>query len=320
MKAVRVERFGDPEVMVIRDVDDLVPRSDQVVVEIKAAGVNPVDTYIRAGQYPTHREIPYTPGFDGAGVVKEVGSDVKHYHSGDKVYVTGSLSGTYAQQTLCLSHHIFPLPDEISFEQGAAIGVPYATAYRALFTKAKAVDKETVLIHGASGGVGLAALQLAKKANFRIIATAGSPQGLGLIREQGAQHVLDHSQAGHFAEIMRVTEGRGVDVILEMLANANLGEDLKILARCGRVVVIGSRGKVTIDPRDAMSRDTAILGMLLMNISPDERLKICGAIEDGLQNGQLTPVVGRRFVLAEAPLAHQAILEPGMYGKIVLIP
>lgn len=320
MNAIRVQKFGPPEVLVLSQVPDLIPQADQIVVDIKAIGVNPVDVYIRSGQYPLELSLPYTPGFDAAGVVNSAGDDVKQFHTGDRVYVTGSVTGTYAQQTACLSHQLFPLPDEINFEQGAAIGIPYATAYRALFTKAQAVDKETVLIHGASGGVGIAAVQLAKIANLKIIGTAGTQEGLKLIREQGADEVLDHSRQGYLNQVMTMTQGRGIDIILEMLANVNLGNDLKVLAKNGRIVVIGSRGSVTIDPRDAMTRESTVLGMSLLSVTSQERLKIYTALENGLQLKKLVPVIGKRFSLSEAALAHCEIMKSGAHGKMVLIP
>ena len=320
MKSIRIYEFGAPEVMALEKIDALTPGPGQVVVEIKAAGVNPIDTYIRSGNYPINIPLPYTPGFDGAGIIKIVGEGVRHYVPGDRVYITGSVSGTYAEQTLCTNEQIFPLPEEMSFEQGAAIGIPYGTAYRALFTKARAVDKETILIHGATGGVGVAALQLAKAANLNIVATSGSQQGVNLIKEHGIEHILNHNQKEHWDEINAITEGQGVDVILEMLANVNLDEDLKILKTNGRIVVIGCRGPVTINPREAMAKEASILGMLLMNTSAEERIKIYSSLEAGLQSKQLNPILSHQFPLAEASKAHNAILEPGAHGKIVLIP
>ena len=138
--------------------------------------------------------------------------------------------------------------------------------------------------------------------------------------DQGAHHVVDHGAPGYLEQVLKLTDGRGVDVILEMLANVNLGKDLGLLARGGRVVVIGSRGTVEIDPRAAMRRDASILGMLLMNVPEPEMAGIHAALVAGLENGTLRPVVGRELPLADAPRAHQAIMEPGAHGKTVLIP
>lgn len=251
MKAIRVNDFGPPEVMVVEELSDLVPGAGQVVVSVKAAGVNPVDSYIRSGLYRPELQLPYTPGLDAAGLIVAVGEGVKHRRVGQRVYVAWSLSGTYAEQVLCNEFQTHPLPESISFSQGAAIGVPYGAAYRALFQRAAAQAGETVLVHGASGGVGLAALQLARNAGMRVIGTAGSEEGRGLVLAQGAHHVLNHHEAGYMEQLSQLTCGRGVDVVLEMLANVNLDRDLLAVATGGRVVIIGSRGRVEIDPRNA---------------------------------------------------------------------
>lgn len=320
MKAIRVHEFGDPEVMRIEDVPDPQPGPEQVVVRVHAAGVNPVDTYIRAGRYARKPEIPYTPGMDAAGTVEALGENVSGVAVGDRVYVAGSVTGTYAEKTLCERSQIFPLPENTTFQQGAGIYIPYATAYRALFHRAHAQVGEIVLVHGASGGVGIAAVQIARAAGMIVIATAGTDEGRELVRQHGADRVLDHKDPEHFQQALDITAGRGVNIILEMLANVNLGRDLKILARDGRVVVIGSRGTVEIDPRDTMGRDASILGMTLMNASERDALNIHMALVAGLRNGTLNPVVGREMPLADAPRAHREIIETSAYGKIVLIP
>jgi len=200
------------------------------------------------------------------------------------------------------------------------VPVPYGTAYRALFHKARAVPGESLLIHGASGGVGLAAVQLGRAGGMLVIGTGSTPKGRDLAAREGAHHVLDHRAPGYLGQIPAITRGRGVDVILEMFSNLNLGNDLKILAPGGRVVVIGSRGEVAIDPRDAMTRDASILGMSLGNAGEKEIASIHAALLAGLENGTLRPVVGREMPLAEAPRAHALALEPGALGKIVLVP
>jgi NADPH2:quinone reductase len=309
MRAIRVPIFGGPEVMKWVEVPDPVPGLGQVIVHLKAVGVNPLDTYIRSGAFGPH-PFPYTPGSDGAGVTE----------TGKRVYITGSLSGTYGEKALCNEAQIHPLPDTIGFSQGAAIPIPYATGYRALFQKACAQKGETVLIHGASGGVGLAAVQWASGAGLTIIGTAGTEKGLALIRKEGAHHALNHHGAGYLKQLMDLTGGKGVDIILEMLSNVNLGNDLTIAAKGGRVVVIGCRGPVEINPRDTMTRDITLYGMSLFNTSLSDWKTIHRAVATGLKNGSLRPVVGQEIPLAEAARAHEAVLAPGAYGKIVLIP
>jgi NADPH2:quinone reductase len=319
MQAIRVHESGGPEVMRLEEVPDLTPGPGQVVVRVKAAGVNPVDTYIRAGVYNAP-PFPFTPGFDAAGEVEAVGPVVTRVAVGQRVYTAGTLSGAYAQKALCEESQVHPLPLRASFAQGAALGIPCGIAYRALFQRARALAGETVLVHGASGGVGTAAVQLARAAGLTVIGTGGTPRGRELAAQQGAHHVLDHGSPTYLEEVLRLTRGQGVEVIIELLANVNLGKDLKMLAPGGRVVIIGSRGTVEIDPRDAMRGEGAILGALIFNASPKEYAGIHAALTAGLENGTLRPIIGQELPLADAPRAHQKVMEPGAYGKIILVP
>jgi NADPH2:quinone reductase len=305
--------------MRLEDVPDPVAGAGQVVVQVRAVGVNPVETYVRSGAYARKPNLPYTPGTDAAGVIESVGTGVG-LKVGTRVYTSGSVSGVYGEKALCKETDVHELPTNASLSQGAALGVPYGTAYRALFQRAHAAAGETVLIHGGSGGVGTAAIQIARAAGMHVIATAGSKEGRELLLQQGAHAALDHNAPDHMDEAMKLTGGRGVDVVLEMLANVNLGKDLKVLTLGGRVVVIGSRGPVELDPRDTMIRDAAILGMLLFNTSEYDLKMIHSGLYAGLENGTLRPVVAQEIPLVEAARAHREIMQPGAHGKIVLIP
>ena len=318
MKAIRVHEFGGPEVLCLEDVPTPKPGPGQVLVRLHAVGVNPVDTYIRSGSYAAKPSLSYTPGADGAGIVEATGEEARSVISGTRVYVAGSVTGTYAEFCLCGTKQVHRLPDQVNFQQGAALGIPYATAYRALFQRARARADETVLVHGATGGVGIAAVQMARAAGLRVIGTGGTDAGRKMVREQGAHLVLDHHAPDYLKEIGALTEGRGVDVIIELVAHVNLGKDIGILAKGGRVAVVGSRGPVEINPRDAMSRDAVILGVMLFNASESEMAGIHGAIVAGLENGTLRPVIGREYPLNQAAQAHQAVMESGALGKIVL--
>jgi len=320
MKAIIVRAFGPPEVMTLEDAPAPAPGPTQVLVRVKAVGVNPVETYVRAGTYARKPNLPYTPGSDLAGVVEAVGAQVTGLRPGDRVYSHGTVSGAYAEAAVCEASQVHPLPARVTFQQGSAIGTPYGTAWRALFLKAGARAGETVLVHGASGGVGTAAVQMARAAGLRVIGTAGSEKGLALVREQGAHEALNHRDPESLARVGSLTGGRGVDLVLEMLANVNLDRDLDLLALNGRVMVVGNRGRVEIDPRKIMSKDAAVLGLTMFNTTAEEYRTIHAALAPGLENGTLTPVVGRELPLADARQAHVAVLEPGAYGKIVLIP
>src|SRR6516162_9436041 len=292
MKAIRVHEFGGPEVLKLEAVPDLQPDKGQVAVEVRAIGVNPVEAYVRTGTYATKPALPYTPGADAAGIVKLVGEGVTEVKPGDRVYTSGSLTGTYAEQTLCTEPQVHPVPANVTFQQGAALGVPYGTAYRALFQRGGGKKGEEVLIHGASGGVGTASVQLARAAGMLVTGTAGTDAGMKLVTEQGAQHAVNHATAGYLDELMQLTGGRGFDLIIEMLANKNLQNDLGLLAKKGRVVVVGSRGPIEINPRDTMSRDADIRGFTLFNATEPELREIHAALVAGLENGALHPVVG----------------------------
>jgi len=318
MKAIRVHEFGGPEVLKLEEAATPKPSAGQVLVRIHAAGVNPYDTYMRAGTYAVKPSLPYTPGSDGAGVVAAVGQGVKKVKEGDRVYTARTITGAYAEYALALEEQVHPLPANVDFKQGAGIWVPYGTAYHALFHSAKAHASETVLVHGASGGVGIAALQIARAAGLTALGTAGTPRGLELARREGAHYVFDHRKSGYQEEILLATGNRGVDVILEMLANVNLSHDTKLLANNGRVVVIGSRGEATINPRELMGRRASIRAFTLWSVTPEEEADIHAGLFAGLENGTLRPVIGKEMPLAESARAHTEILEPGSAGKTVL--
>jgi NADPH2:quinone reductase len=323
MRAIVVREFGAPDVMQVENVPDLTPSPSQVLVRVRSVGVNPVDTYIRSGVYAAKPPLPYTPGGDGAGEVLAVGSDVTGFKPGDRVYIANDNLGTprtglCAEQALCAPTQLHRLPDHVTFAQGAAMGVPYATAYYSLFRRAAARPAETVLVHGASGGVGVAAVELARAHGMFVIGTASTERGRELAHEHGAHVMVDHSNPSYLDDIMRATNNKGVDVILEMAAHINLDRDLTLLAKHGRIVIIGNRGRIEIDPRGTMAREASILGMLLFAVTPQELAATHAALVAGLENRTLRPVVGEEFPLADAPRAHEAVMTPGAHGKVVI--
>ncbi len=325
MRAIRVHEYGGPAVLKLEEIPDPTPGAGDVLVRIRAAGVNPVDAYIHTGTYARKPALPYTPGQDGAGAVEAVGADVKNFKTGDRVYIAGvgntvAGAGTYAELAVCAPAQLHHLPKRASFGQGAALGVPYYTAYRALFQRANAKPGETVLIHGATGGVGIAAVELAHARGLTVIGSGGTDKGMALARQHGADIVVNHRQEKYTDEIMKATGGRGVNLIIEMAVHVNLDRDLGLLAKYGRVVVVGNRGRTEIDARQAMGRDASILGMTLFNVTDDEYVEIHAALGGGLENGTLNPAVGREFPLADAARAHEAVMEPGALGKIVVVP
>ncbi len=310
MQAVRFHQFGGPEVLQLDEVEEPIAGPGEVVIAVKASGVNPVDTYIRSGIYGP-RPLPFTAGLDPAGVVESVGEGVFNVTVGQRVYAAGVKTGAYAEKCLADASLVFSLPDSISFAQAAGINVPYATAHRALFGRAQARAGERVLVHGASGGVGIAACQLARAYGLNVTGTASTPEGRELILREGAHMALDHTQDGYL-------DGQSFDVIIEMLANVNLARDLTALNRFGRVVIIGNRGTIEINPRETMIRDASIMGMTLFNVPPSELQSIHAALYAGLESGTLRPVVSQEFPLDEAAAAQAAVMSSGKLGKIVL--
>ena len=324
MNAIRVHQFGDPSVMKLEVVPDPSAGAGHVVVDIRAAGVNPVDTYIRSGQYASLPPLPYTPGSDAAGVVAAIGGDVRDFKAGDRVYISGTVDGraygSYAQRAVCTIDQVHHLPDHVTFAEGAGVGVPYVTAWRALFDKGRAAPGETVLIHGASGAVGVAATQIASAAGLRVFGTAGTERGRQLASEQGAREVFDHSAPGYEKDILAKTGGRGVDLIIEMLANVNLVRDLDLIAKRGRIAIVGNRGAIELNPRAIMGKDATVVGFTNWNALPAELAAAHAAIVAGMERSGYKPQVGKELPLADAARAHEDVLKPGAYGKIVLIP
>lgn len=324
MKAIRVSEFGAPSVMKLESVPDRAAGAGQVLIDVKAVGVNPVDTYIRSGVYAILPPLPYSPGSDAAGLVQAVGDGVQDFKPGDRVYISGTIdgraSGSYAEKAVCSVDQVHHLASHVSFTEGAGVGVPYVTAWRALFDKGRAMPGETVLVHGASGAVGVAAAQMASAAGLKVFGTAGTERGRQLAREQGVGEVFDHTSAGYEKEILARTHGRGVDLVIEMLANVNLVRDLELIAKRGRIIVVGNRGALELNPRAIMAKDAVIKGITNWNAMPAELATAHAAIVAGMQRSGFKPQVGKEMPLADAPRAHEDVMKPGAYRKIVLLP
>jgi NADPH2:quinone reductase len=231
-----------------------------------------------------------------------------------------SMQGCYAEKVLRSADDVLALPDKVGFAEGAALGVPYATAHYGLFARGESKAGETVFIHGASGAVGTAAIQLAKRAGMTVIGSGGTDRGRKLILDEGADHAVDHTAEGYLDEVKALTGGNGPEIILEMLANVNLAADLDLVAKYGRIIVIGNRGEITINPRMTMMKDLDVRGLALFNGTRTQMEAIMTDLLAGLADGSLRPVVGREMPLADAAKSHEAVLEPGAHGKIVLVP
>ncbi|KAL8613225.1 hypothetical protein ACOMHN_001550 [Nucella lapillus] len=320
MRAIRVHQFGAPEVMKVeKDLPIPVPGDTQVLLKVEAAGVNPVDTYIRSGAYARLPTLPYTPGSDAAGTVEAVGGKVTAFKKGDRAYTVRSVSGAYAEYCMSEEVHTGHLSQKLSFPQGAALGVPYYTAYRAMIKKAQVKAGETVLIHGASGAVGVACLQIAKSVGCKVLGTAGTPEGMAMLKKLGIDGAFNHRQEGYTALIMSATDSAGPDVIVEMLSDVNLQRDLEMAKTGARIAVIGCRGTVEVNPRLMMAKELQVMGIMMQATTPEEFRQVHSYLGAGCEAGWLSPSVHHQYPLEEAAVCHQDIVNSaGAQGKLVL--
>ncbi len=324
MQAIVVQDFGGPDVLRLEERPDPQPGPGEVRVRVRAVGVNPYDTYMRAGGYAITPPLPYTPGADAAGEVDAIGDGVTGVTIGARVYTGGTVAseawGAYASHVVCRPDQVHPLPDRLDFAQGASINIPWATAWRALFTRGRARPGDTLFVHGASGGVGVAVVQLARAAGLTVIGSAGTAEGVALVTAQGAHHAVNHATDGYREHVKALCGGRGPDLIIEMLANVNLDHDLTLLAQEGRIVIVGNRGRIEIDPRAVMSRESVVTGMVFWNLRGEELARVHRALGAAFESGACAPTVGTALPLAEAARAHALVMSAGARGKIVLLP
>jgi len=318
-KAVRVPKAGPSSIMNVETLPALsFPDKGQILVQVHCIGINPVETYIRSGNYATIPSYPYTPGGCCSGIVVSVGKDVTKFKTGDRIYSARTISGAYAENALIDESYAWHLPNSISFAEGAALGVPFHTAYRSIFSKAKLKSTQSILIHGASGGVGIACLQMAKSIGCQLIlGSAGSSIGIDAITPF-CDHVISH---GDIDGVLSLTKNKGVDVIIEMASHKNLGNDLQMLASNGTIVIVGSRGPVEVNPRDVMAREATITGVMLWLANEQEFEEAANFIEQGLLSKRLKPIIGHLYKgLEKASEAHDEVIShtKGTVGKIVI--
>ena len=324
MRAIQFHSFGGPEVLKLDEVQDPMPGPDDVIIGVKAAGVNPADTYMRSGTYRIQPTLPCIPGGDAAGEILALGDNVTDLKVGDRVFTGVALgfdfTGCYAELVKRPRKNVRLIPENISYAEAVTFGVSYPTAHYALFARGGAKSGEKLFIHGASGSVGTSAIQLAKHAGLKVIGSAGSKAGLELVLGEGADHAVQHTENGYLDDVRETFDGNGPDLILEMLANENLADDMEIAAMCGRIVVIGNRGEIEINPRMAMAKELDIRGIMLWNASEALLNDIMDDILVAATENKIKPKVGRQLPLGDAANAHELVLQAGNAGKIVLIP
>ncbi|PNJ71882.1 CRYZ isoform 7 [Pongo abelii] len=287
MRAVRVFEFGGPEVLKLQsDIAVPIPKDHQVLIKVHACGVNPVETYIRSGTYSRKPLLPYTPGSDVAGVIEAVGGNASAFKKGDRVFTSSTISGGYAEYALAADHTVYKLPEKLDFKQGAAIGIPYFTAYRALIHSAHVKAGESVLVHGASGGVGLAACQIARAYGLKVLGTAGTEEGQKIVLQNGAHEVFNHREVNYIDKIK----------------------------------VVGSRGTIEINPRDTMAKESSIIGVTVFSSTKEEFQQYAAALQAGMEIGWLKPVIGSQYPLEKVAEAHENIIHgSGATGKMILL-
>lgn len=337
MKAAVVTRFGPPEVLQIQDRRTPVPREDEVLVSVKAIGLNFADVMARLGVYPAIPEPPFVPGIEFSGVVSALGKEVHNLKKGDRVWGF-TKQGAYAEFVCVPSTMLQVLPRKMDFRQAVAMGVTSLTAYHALVTLANVRKKERVLIHAAAGGVGIAATQIAKHLGAEIFATVGSPEKMEVARAQGAHVVINYSQE-KFAEVIRKeTDGEGVDVILDSVGGRVMKEGWKLLAPMGRYVlfgfasVTGTRGINKLKAaREAMSIPILFpatlvsknVGLLAFNLyflahKADYFRAAWTKIVDWQGKGIIKPVIGRVFNFDQIAEAQAFLQSRKSIGKVVV--
>jgi len=317
MRAIRYAEHGGPEVLSVDDVDRPEAGHGDLLVRVEAAGINPVDTYFREGEYPVP-ELPWTPGSDAAGVVEAVGEGVEGFERGDRVFATGLGNwnqGTCAEYVRVPSDHAATLPAGCSFEEGAALGLVGVTAWQALVHHAGVEPGERVLIHSGSGGVGHVAVQLAAAMGAQVTTTA-SPNYHDTLRDLGAETVLDYTRSD-LAEA--IADAGAPDVILDTFANEYAELDFEVAAEGGRVVAIGNTEPTAPVPMGpGKSKDLRFQVMSMFN-TPDTGA-VLSRLGTLLAAGSVVPEVTRTYALDETAAAHRDVLGESFLGKLVVKP
>lgn len=325
MRAVRYHEHGDESVLTLETVDRPSPDADQVLVRVEAASVNPIDTYVREGNVSPPSGLPHVGGSDLAGVVEAVGEAVTEFEPGDRVFATGLglfSPGTYAEYTVAPATQLASLPDGVSFRDAAAAAMAFATSWRALLTRGELELGDVALVHGASGGVGHAAVQVANAAGATVIGTARDGAPADLARSLGADAVVDYRSDDLPTALESAADGRTVDVVFEPQADAHLEANLDRLTRGGRIVVIGENAPITLDAGLSMAAKQADADFRFMSLmaSPDDQAPILRRVGERLADGSFVVETDSVYGLDELPEAHSDLMSPGTVGKIVVDP
>lgn len=322
MKAVLFHELGGPEVLKLEDAPKPEPKPGWVLIKVHAVGINFADTLFRQGQYLMKPNLPDIPGLEAAGVVEAVGEGVTHVKPGMRVATIGVK--TYAEYCTASEAQVMPLPDHVSFAEGAAFPIQTLTAYHMLHTSHQTTPGQTVVVHSAAGGVGIVAVQIAKAAGAQVIGTVSSNSKFDLVKQYGADEVINYEAQDFSEEVLKLTNKRGADLILDAVGKPTLEKGLRCLAPFGHLVLYGRAGGIP-DPVNLMSlfqKSIKVSGFVLYTVSsmPDKHREGIEKSFQLMKDGKLKLLIGKSFPLADAAEAHRLMESRGSVGKLVLIP
>lgn len=322
MRAIVCENWGDPDTLKLGELPAPAMGPGQVRIRMRAAGVNFADTVLVRGNYQEKPELPFAPGLEGAGEILEVAEDVATFKPGDRVMAVVSAGG-FAEEAVCNASTVFPLPEGMDYPTAAAFPVAYGTSHLALVHRARLQPGETVLVLGAGGGVGLTAIECAKAIGATVIAAASSPEKLALAAERGADHLIDYTESDLRAELRKLTEGNGVDVVYDPVGGDLAQAAMRSMAWCGRFLVIGfASGDVPQFPGNyLLVKNISIIGVYWGAYRTKEPEIFRNGFAELLgwwAEGRLKPHVSKIFPLAQAPQALAMLENRQSTGRLVI--
>jgi len=322
MKAIVCEKLGLPSDLVYQELPDLVPAADEIVIAVKACAINFPDTLIIQGKYQLKPELPFSPGSDISGIVKAVGAKVTAYKVGDEVF--GVLPyGGFAEEVVTKTKNIFPKPSGMDYPIAASFLYAYGTSLHALKDRALLKAGETVVVMGAAGGVGLAAVDLAKKMGARVFACASTQEKLALCRKFGADELINYTESDIKQTIKELTGGKGADVIYDPVGAQYAEPALRAMAWGGRYLVVGfAAGEIPKIPLNlALLKGCAIVGVFwgrFVQEQPKDNLANSMQILNWFEQGTIQPHIHKQYPLEQASLALEEMMDRRVMGKVVL--
>lgn len=319
-----MRELGGPAALLREELADPKPPSGQLLIDVGAIGCNFFDTLITRGKYQVKPDLPFAPGAEVSGTVREVGDGVDGFRPGERVMALLPYGG-FASAVLVPPERVFTMPDAVSFEQAAALGLVYQTSYVALVSRARLEEGETLLVHAAAGGVGLSAVQIGVALGARVIGTAGTKDKLELVRNNGAHAVINYREEDFVARVLELTDGRGANVIYDPVGGDTFQRSLKCIAFDGRLLVIGfASGNIpSVEMNRVLLKNISLVGLhwgLYFEKAPEVLRDAQNAIFDLHRQGKINPVISATYPLGEAARALDALSARETTGKVVLLP